>query len=134
MLASALGPLVSTREWPPSLPSSPSLPTAASLPALPASTAARLWLLALLSYGLGDVATTVVGVHTPGVVETNPLARRAFAHSVVGGMVALKAAAFAGSYLLWRLAPRGCRLGVPLGLALSGVAVTGWNLLVLARW
>lgn len=119
---------MSTREWPPSVPSFPA--QAWVSPARSASGVA-LWLLALLCYGVGDVVTTVVGVHTPGVVETNPFARWAFARSVVGGMVALKGLAFAGAYLLWRAVPPPYRVGVPLGLALSGLVVTCWNMHVL---
>jgi len=121
---------VSTRE---SLPSVPAIPGVGSVaPTRPSSGAVGLWLLAVLAYGVGDVATTVAGVHTPGVVETNPVARWAFANSVVGGMVALKGLAFAAAYLLWRAAPQAHRVGVPLGLVLSGLAVTCWNLSVLA--
>lgn len=88
---------------------------------------AQLWILAVLFFGIGDVVTTGVGLELAGVVEVHPVAAALFQQSTVATMVALKSIAFAGCYLLWRVAPSPSSVGVPLGLAVLGVTVTLWN-------
>lgn len=91
----------------------------------------QLWLLAVLCFGIGDVATTAVGLHVTGVVEVHPLAADGFERAVIASAIGLKAVAFGGCYLLWRLTPRPHCVGVPLGLTVLGTAVTLWNARVL---
>ncbi|MBX0297864.1 DUF5658 family protein [Haloarcula nitratireducens] len=95
------------------------------------SSAASVWALAIVLFGLGDILTTGIGLRIGGVVETNPIPRLFFHHSVLGAMGALKLAAFGGFYVLWKLVPRPHSLGVPLGLAILGGIVTSWNLRVI---
>lgn len=98
--------------------------------ALPSAT--QLWVIAVLFFGIGDVATTVVGLGTDGVVEAHPVAATLFEHSVFGTMIVLKSAAFGSCYLLWSWTPKPYSVGVPLGVAALGVGVTVWNSFVLA--
>ena len=90
-----------------------------------------LWVIALFFFGLADVATTGVGVASVGVTEFSPTVGPFLDQYGLGAMVFLKVLVFAGAYTLWRVVPRPERLGVPLGLAMLGVFVTGWNLSVL---
>ncbi|MDX1745774.1 MAG: hypothetical protein R3324_07545 [Halobacteriales archaeon] len=92
----------------------------------------HLWWAALVFFGVGDVVTTAVGLTTGIAAEVGPLVAPVIdAHGILA-LVALKTAAFAASYQLWRLVPAPHNLGVPLGLAALGVLVTAWNLLVLS--
>jgi hypothetical protein len=90
------------------------------------------WALGVASFGVGDVATTAVGVGLVGLPEASPVAALAIAHQGLPALAALKVAALAGSYAVWRVVPAPHRVGVPLGLAVLGVAVTAWNLRALA--
>lgn len=90
----------------------------------------RLWLVAVLFYGVGDVVTTSVGLGFDGVVEAGPVTAMIVQQYGLLSMVALKCAAFGGHYVLWRVIPRPHCEGVPLGLSIVGIAVTLWNLLV----
>jgi len=90
----------------------------------------RLWLLAVLFFGVGDTVTTAVGLGLPGVREVGLFRSVITTHGLVA-IVGLKLATFAVCYLLWRAVPRPHAVGVPLGLVLLGVPVTGWNVVVL---
>lgn len=98
--------------------------------ALPELSGTTPWLLAVLLFGVGDVVTTSVGLTLPGVVEADPVARVAIDSFGVGSIVGLKLLAFGLCYAVWRTVPRPYCLGVPLGLAALGAAVTAWNVLV----
>jgi hypothetical protein len=90
-----------------------------------------VWLLALLAYGVGDLATTVVGLSFGRAAEAGPLAAESLARGGFPGLVALKLATLLGFYLLWRVASTPGRVAIPLALAVVGVGVTLWNLSVL---
>ncbi|WP_247010537.1 hypothetical protein [Halorientalis litorea] len=90
----------------------------------------RLWLAAVLFFGVGDVVTTGIGLDLTGVSEIGPLRSVVLRHGVFA-VVGLKLVTFAACYVLWRAVPRPHAVGVPLGLALLGVPVTGWNVAVL---
>jgi hypothetical protein len=93
-----------------------------------AGTERALWLFAVLTFGVGDLATTAVGLAAPGVVEGNPLAVALLERSTLGALVALKGGFLLAAFAAWRVVPAPHRVGIPLGLATVGVAVTGWNL------
>lgn len=97
---------------------------------LPDLSGSTPWLLAVLLFGVGDVVTTSVGLGLPGVVEADPVARILIDSFGVGSIVVLKLLAFALCYAVWRTVPRPYCLGVPLGLATLGGAVTVWNTLI----
>ncbi|MFW5963322.1 MAG: hypothetical protein ACOCQM_00555 [Natronomonas sp.] len=91
-----------------------------------------LWALAVLFFGVGDVVTTSVGLGVEGLFESGPVTSVLVERYGLGGMVASKTLIFGGCFLCWRVVQRPYRVGVPLGLALLGVSVTGWNLYLLA--
>lgn len=90
----------------------------------------HLWLLALVFFGAGDLLTTAVGIRFERTVEVGPLASTIVQYGV-GPLVALKIVSIGLCGLLWRVAPRPHRVGVPLGLAALGVLVSLWNLSIL---
>lgn len=91
----------------------------------------QLWVLALLTFGLGDVTTTWVGIQVGGVSEVGPLTTPMLQRHGIAAMVALKVVVFGGGYAAWRVLPSPQRVGVPLGVAIVGVAITCWNAAVL---
>lgn len=90
-----------------------------------------LWIGALLFFGLGDLLTTVVGLMGGRVAEAGPLAAALVERYGLGVLGMLKIAAIGVCYALWRLIPRPYAVGTPLGLAVLGMLVTGWNSLIL---
>lgn len=94
--------------------------------------APRLWLAALLLFGVGDVATTAVGLAIPGVVEADPLARWMLDRLGLVALPLLKAVAFLACAVVWLVVPHPYSRGVPAGLAAIGAVVTAWNTYVVA--
>lgn len=90
-----------------------------------------LWAAAVLSYGVGDTATTLFGLGADGVAEAGPIAGAVVEQVGPGGLLLVKVGSFAAFYVAWRVLPSPRRLGVPLALTVVGVAVTLWNLFVL---
>jgi len=90
-----------------------------------------LWVTGVLFFGVGDLLTTVVGLQVGGVIERNAVPAFLIERYGFAAMLGLKCLALGGCFVLWRVARRPHCLGVPLGLALLGVAVTLWNLHVL---
>ena len=91
-----------------------------------------LWVAAVLLYGIGDTATTFLGLSTGGAAEAGPVAGP-FIHAY--GPVALlgiKAVVFVLFYVAWQGLRTPGRTAVPLALAVVGGLVTTWNLLVLS--
>jgi len=97
----------------------------------PPATETTLWLAAILFFGVGDVVTTVAGLHSSGVSELSPLLSRFGAPSVYVVILLLKAVVFGVCYLLWQVTSRPHCIGAPLGLAVLGIVVTCWNSIVL---
>ncbi|MFB6157644.1 MAG: DUF5658 family protein [Haloferacaceae archaeon] len=91
-----------------------------------------LWVIAVLFFAVGDVATTLAGLQFGRVVEAGPVVAPLIEVHGAAAMVALKAATFGCCYALYRVAARPHGVGVPLGLAALGVLATGRNLVVLA--
>lgn len=89
-----------------------------------------LWAVAVAFYGVGDLATTFVGLAFESVVEVGPVAALTVYYGPMA-CLALKGGSFLACGLLWRAVPKPQRVGVPLGLALLGAVVTAWNLAVI---
>jgi len=92
----------------------------------------RIWIAAILLYGIGDTVTTFWGLSTGGISEAGPIAKPlvdAYGHSA---LVLIKAIAFPLFYVVWRLLRTPGRIAVPFALAFVGMVVTIWNLLVIA--
>lgn len=93
-----------------------------------------VWLVALATYGVGDVVTTIAIVwFMPLYAEANPVIQFAVELFGGGGFLALKLLVFYAvlGISLWAGVPERDRLmfyGPPLVLAAVGVLVTGNNL------
>lgn len=84
------------------------------------------WHGALLTFGVGDVLTTVVFLSTGMNFEGNPVAQDLLGHGL-WILPVWKAGVLAAFYALYRAAPRTARVGIPLGLTLLGTLITAWN-------
>lgn len=91
----------------------------------------HLWMVALLFFGIGDAATTIVGLNIEGIAEMSPVLAPFVRENHFVAILVAKSLLFALCYLIWRSIPGRHRIGVPLGLALVGVFVTGWNIGIL---
>lgn len=87
----------------------------------------RLWALTLVFFVVGDLLTTWIGLSGGGVAEVGPLVGPLLDQYGLLAMLPLKAVAVGACYLLWRVTPDPYSVGVPLGLGVFGVLVTGWN-------
>lgn len=92
-----------------------------------------LWGLAALTYGGGDVITTIILVYAiPGLGEANPIVRWALVTVGPLGLVALKLAVFGiGISVTWSGLKRRDRLmyyAPPIGMTVVGLGVTAINL------
>ena len=94
-------------------------------------THSQLWLLTLLFFCVGDLTTTQVGISLPNVVEAGPVVGPVLREYGLAAMLGLKGATVALCYGLYRAVPEPQSIGVPLGMAVLGVVVTGWNLVVI---
>ena len=89
-----------------------------------------LWLLAVLTFGVGDLVTTGYGLSV-GLAESHP----AFAMfndipvmgaiAVFTGVKAVVILLFAGGW--YSIRTRDYAQGIPFGLSLLGTAITMWN-------
>lgn len=99
----------------------------------------RLWFVATLAYGVGDVVTTVAVVfYAPHVAEANPFVVLAMGGLGLGGLIALKLLAFGACMAISLLAivrwdDRDLYLLPPLALTVVGLLVTASNLWLLAQ-
>ena len=92
------------------------------------STHALLWLVAISTFGLGDLLTTAGFLAAGMNFEGNPLAASLFSQFGMWIMIPWKLAVFAVFAGLYKLAPARINVGVPLGLALFGAVLTTWNI------
>lgn len=90
-----------------------------------------LWVLAVCFYGVGDGVTTVAGLRATHAAEVGPLALHALSIGAVPGIALLKTGLLGVAFLAWTAVESPGRVAIPLSLAVVGVAVTCWNLLVL---
>jgi len=91
------------------------------------------WVLATLTFVVGDLATTMYGIHALGAVEAHPAGQMVLASLGIYGVLGAKALVILTVVPLARLwdDPR-VRLAPPITLFLFGLVVTGWNLVVIA--
>ncbi len=93
-----------------------------------------LWLVAALTFVVGDTVTTAVGLRS-GTPEANPLAASLLEAYGVAGMVAVETGVFGALYGLYFVFDRVSRYTVDdeaaLFVAALGLVVTGWNVSVL---
>jgi len=91
-----------------------------------------LWLVAIAFYGVGDLVTTVIGLRISGIIEAGPLVGPLIDQYGVMSLFVLKFLTIGVSYGVRQVIPTTHRTGIPLGLAVLGVAVTGWNTVVVS--
>lgn len=92
-----------------------------------------LWGLAVATYGIGDIATTIVIVYfSPNLGEGNVLVHEVLSLLGVPGFLLLKLAIFgAGILISWKAVTRGSLLfyyAPPIGMILFGAYATLVNL------
>lgn len=100
-------------------------------PSTSPTTHRRVWLVVVIFFVGGDVLTTGLGLSVAGVVERNAVLAPLVADHGMAAILLLKGIVVGGGYLCYRVLPDPHDIGVPLGFATVGMAVTGWNLLVL---
>ena len=86
------------------------------------------WTIAVLTFGVVDVASTIYFVATTPAVESHPLVAAAIEATGLWILIPWKAAAFGLFYAAYRIVPQSWAVGVPIGLALIGSVVSVWNL------
>jgi hypothetical protein len=91
-----------------------------------------VWVAAIVLYGVGDTATTYWGLSAGGVSEAGPVVAPLMVAYGPAALLGVKAAVFAGFYLVWRAVRTPGRVAIPLALATVGTVVTAWNLVVVA--
>jgi hypothetical protein len=93
------------------------------------------WTGALLTFGVGDVVTTVVGTRRAGLVEGAPLPKAvAGRQPTIPRLVGLKVVGFLVAFLGAEfLIPARVRFVVPVTVAVVGVVVTVYNLAMIRR-
>lgn len=89
------------------------------------------WVAAVALFGVGDVALTLYGLSALGVAEANPVALGYIETFGLLSLVVVKAGAFALFWTVYHYGPRLYRTGIPVGLAVLGAVVVGWNIGVL---
>lgn len=92
----------------------------------------RIWIAAILLYGVGDTVTTFWGLSTGGVTEAGPVAKPLIETYGHVALVGVKVIIFPSFYVIWRFLRTPGRVAVPFALAFVGGIVTLWNLLVIA--
>lgn len=91
----------------------------------------RLWAGATLTFGVGDLATTAIGISLLGAAEANHLPALLIDGVGLWALVPVKAALMVGLALLYVHTPKEWRVGVPLGLDLVGLVIMANNTYVL---
>jgi len=88
-----------------------------------------VWVISIALFGIGDTATTLYFIHAGVGVEGNALVAPMLEAAGIWILVPWKAAAIVLFYGGYRLVPDDVAIGVPIGLALLGAFLTGWNTL-----
>lgn len=91
-----------------------------------------LWSCAIVFFGVGDLVTTTVGLRMKYFVEVGPIVAPLIRDYGIVAMIGLKGFVFVVCYGMWRLVPCPHNVGAPLGLAVLGALLTGWNTTLLA--
>ena len=103
------------------------VPSGEATVALIEATSLELWVVTVLFFVVGDLFTTAVGLLQGGVAEVGPLVAPLISQHGLAIMLPMKLLAVVACLVLWRATPKPYAVGVPLGLAVFGVLVTGWN-------
>lgn len=90
-----------------------------------------LWPLAILTYVVGDLATTFAGLRYTPLDEAGPIPELVLSALGFHALVALKLAFVAALGVLWVAVPEPYDIGIPLGLAIVGSGATLWNVVLI---
>lgn len=85
--------------------------------------------MAILTFGVGDVVTTLYALNQPGVVESNPSTAAILATFGIAGMIATKAIVFGVGAFLYPRTPH--PFAIPLSIGVLGGAIVAHNLTVI---
>jgi hypothetical protein len=85
-----------------------------------------IWAFAVAMFVLGDLVTTAIGIRF-GLVENHVLYHDVSHDILIPLALAVKLVILAAFFFAYELVPEPARLGIPIGLALLGTAVTLWN-------
>lgn len=94
----------------------------------------RLWVAALVLFGVGDVVTTHLGLVATNVTEVGPFVKPIVDAYGVSAVIGVKAITLLVAYAGYRILPSPTNIGIPLGLAVLGAVVTAWNAFILLAW
>ena len=98
------------------------------LAADPLTTHGVLWVVAIATFGGGDIATTAIFLITELNHEGNPIVIAVIEQFGLWVLLPWKIIVFAVFVAGYRLAPTRINVGIPLGLALFGTLLTAWNI------
>lgn len=87
-----------------------------------------LWFLAILTFGVGDVVTTVAFIAAEMNHEGNPIVASVIESVGLWVLVPWKLAVFGLFAALYRFSPDSISVGIPLGLFAFGIVLTVWNI------
>jgi len=86
------------------------------------------WAIPILFYGFGDILTTLIGLRMQLATEAAPISALLIETHGAGFIYVTKICTLGLFYFLWKAVPHPHRIGIPIGLSLVGIAVTGWNI------
>lgn len=87
----------------------------------------KLWSSAVLTFGVGDLTTTYVGLQTPGVKEYNQSAHIFMSYGGFEMLILAKLVTMLIILGLSYLGNKHMKLVAPLTLTIMGVCITAWN-------
>ncbi|WP_460918344.1 hypothetical protein [Salinarchaeum chitinilyticum] len=86
------------------------------------------WACTVVFWGIGDIVTTIIGhMFIAGVTEANPVLALLLSKQGILALFTVKIGFLSVFYGIWRVAPRPYRVGIPIGIATTGIGVTVWN-------
>lgn len=88
-----------------------------------------LWYSAIVSYGLGDIVTTIYGlVYYDSIEESHTYMNMLIQHLGLSAIIIWKMVVIGLFIWFYRKVPKPYDLGILIGLNLVGVAITIWNI------
>jgi len=91
----------------------------------------RLWAGAILTFGIGDIVTTFIGVQYTQAYEAHPITHIAFQMYGLQVMLLGKFIVFAVAFIFWVKMRRELSWLLPLCLCIFGIIITSWNTYVI---
>lgn len=89
------------------------------------------WILGILLFGAGDIITTFFGIYIKNLGEINLIPSIILDKLGIQGLLLLKIITIYIFYILWRILPQKYRIGIPIGITITGTAIITHNLYIL---